>query len=98
MISPHALLTPHLYAPLTSLNATSVWRGRGGRPANILIGPPPRYIAKVSDFGESRQLKGADGGLLTTVGEMTMVGTYAATACPHALPLPATRQTKHTLA
>ena len=47
------------------------------KPANVLLGLPPRRTAKISDFGESRQLqlKGADGALLATTGEMTMVGT-----------------------
>jgi len=45
------------------------------KPANVLLGPPPRRMAKLSDFGESRQLKGADGALLATSGEMTVVGT-----------------------
>ena len=45
------------------------------KPANVLLGPAPRRTAKLSDFGEARQLKGADGTLLATTGEMTMVGT-----------------------
>ena len=44
------------------------------KPANVLLGPPPRRMAKLSDFGESRQLKGADGALLATSGEISKEG------------------------
>ena len=57
------------------------------KPANVLLGPPPRYVAKLSDFGESRQLKGADGALQQTTGEMTMVGTPSLTL-PSLIPIP----------
>ena len=43
-------------------------------PRGLSLYTPPG-TAKISDFGESRQLKGADGALLATTGEMTMVGT-----------------------
>ena len=66
------------------------------KPANVLIGPPTRYIAKVSDFGESRQLKGADGAwdtwidydrfhALAASGEPFTVEDYKAPCPPWAL-------------